>query len=416
MACFSCKKNNEANTVQNHTNQIDLNIPFEPLDKEAIDNYQKQINIYFNEKMPDYNGSFLVFKNGTILFESYNGVSNHLLGDSIKINTPIHLASVSKPLTATAILRLVAQNKLTLDTKVQEVLSDFPYQNVTIKDLLNHRSGVPNYLYLESEIQPWDDTKVFTNQDIIKLFAKHQVPVIKEPNKGFYYNNSNYLVLALVLENITDKKFPEAMKELIFEPLGMKNTFVFDFFTQKDKVSQSYKSTLKIVDWDQYDAIYGDKNIYSTPRDLLNFHLSFYTDFLPKHLKEQQIQGYSYENKGVKNYGLGFRMREHTDKKIIFHNGWWHGNKTSMIHMPSDSLFIVALSNKFSKKSYQINQLLDLFLKGTLQSSSKENLDNSDDSNDDEEDDKVDVPIQKVDENEQSNPTLKKNQTRSKYF
>ena len=142
----------------------------------------------------------------------------------------------------------------------------------------------------------------------------------------------------------------------------MEHAFVFDYFTQKNQVSVSYKSNYQMVPWDEYDALYGDKNIYATPRDLWKFHLSFYSDFLPEHLKELQFKGYSNEKKGVRNYGLGFRMNEWDENtKITYHNGWWHGNTSAYITLPKEQVTIIALSNKMNKSTYNVKKVAPLF-------------------------------------------------------
>lgn len=332
------------------------------LSPEKSSALEKNIQSFFNENYQDFNGAFLVAKNGQILVEHYQGFANYKANNKIEMNTPIHLASVSKPLTATAVLKLVAEEKLQLQDKVQQYLPNFPYAETTIETLLNHRSGIPNYLKFAERDKQWNSKKVLKNEDVVSYMVKKKLPRVSSHNRTFSYNNSNYVVLALVVEKITGKSFAEAMKEILFDPLGMENAFVFDYFTQKELVSGSYKSNYQMVPWDEYDALYGDKNIYATARDLWKFHLSFYTDFLPEHLKELQFKGYSYEKKGVKNYGLGFRMNEWDDQtKITYHNGWWHGNTTSFVHMQKDTVVMIALSNKYSKKPYQTIKMSSIF-------------------------------------------------------
>jgi hypothetical protein len=115
--------------------------------------------------------------------------------------------------------------------------------------------------------------------------------------------------------------------------------------------------------FDFLDNVYGDKNIYSTPRDLLKFDMATYSKkFLNPNLYKQVFQGYSYEHKGVKNYGLGIRMHEwETGEKLFYHNGWWHGNTSSYVTLKKDTVAIIALSNKFSYKPYKVWKLAPLF-------------------------------------------------------
>lgn len=105
------------------------------------------------------------------------------------------------------------------------------------------------------------------------------------------------------------------------------------------------------------------KNIYSTPQDLLKFDKATYSDaFFSKTLKNLVYKGYSYEKFGIKNYGLGIRLREWEDgQKIFYHNGWWHGNTTSYINDRNDTVTLIALSNRYTRRVYQTIRLTALF-------------------------------------------------------
>jgi CubicO group peptidase (beta-lactamase class C family) len=304
-----------------------------------------------------------VAKNGQIIFEKYQGKSNFTTNEDITENTSLHLASISKVITANAIFKLIDAKKLTLDEKVKTILPSFPYSKITIRMLLNHRSGLAQYSRFTEPDIIWGRKKTLHNSDILNLLGKKNIPLEFNPNSKFAYSNTNYAILALVIENLTSQTFPEAMKTLIFEPLKMLNTFVFELEKDKNNVSQSYKSTKVKVPFDQLDAIYGDKNIYSTPQDLLKFDLATYKpDFISEELKKEIYKGYSYEKRGIKNYGLGIRLREwDSGQKVFYHNGWWHGNTSSYITLKNDTVTMIALSNKFSRKVYQTMKISALF-------------------------------------------------------
>jgi CubicO group peptidase (beta-lactamase class C family) len=179
----------------------------------------------------------------------------------------------------------------------------------------------------------------------------------------FAYCNTNYAMLALIIEKITGLSYKMAMKQIIFDPLGMKNTFVMDYDNDRKKVAPSYKGNRVEIGMDYLDAIYGDKNIYSTPRDLLKLDRArSASTFLEPELLQQVYTGYSNEHKGKRNYGLGIRMTQ-LDKNITlyYHNGWWHGNTSSYVTLRKENVTIIALSNKFSRKPYEIKKLSALF-------------------------------------------------------
>ncbi len=271
---------------------------------------------------------------------------------------------MSKVITATAILKLVNAKRLDLDQKVNTILKEFPYPDVTIQTLLNHRSGMRNYAYFTDRDKTiWDRHNILTNQDILTIMATKDIGLEFKTDTRFSYCNTNYAMLALIIEKITKLPYKDAMKQIIFEPLGMKNTYVFDYERDKDTAVTSYKGNKVEIGKDYLDAIYGDKNIYSTPRDLLKFDRARNSStFLTPKLLSLVYKGYSNERKGTKNYGLGIRMINwETGQNFYFHNGWWHGNTSSYITLKKESVTIIALSNKFTRKTYDVRKLAVLF-------------------------------------------------------
>ncbi|MFZ4680207.1 MAG: serine hydrolase domain-containing protein [Flavobacterium sp.] len=327
---------------------------------EYINEKRKEIDSFYNKNInsPYYSGGFIVVKNGRVIYEDYKGFANLKTGKKIDATTPIHLASVSKVLTATAILRLVQQDNITLDQKVTDWLTKFPYKSTTIRTLLNHRSGLQHYANFPRLMKKnWNRRKVLTNQDVYNLMVQNKFR-LKTPNDThFDYCNTNYVILALIIEKATGLNYRHAMQELIFKPLEMKNTFVFNYDTDRETASKSYRGTT-IFPWDQFDNLYGDKNIYSTPRDLVKFDMGTYSpEFIKPELIEEAYFGYSSIHdvaKPIKDYGLGMRMRflPPNNEKMIYHNGWWHGNNTSFVPVKKDTITVVCLGNKYSNRPY----------------------------------------------------------------
>ncbi len=314
--------------------------------KEVEDFYLKHI------KKSGYTGSFLVAKNGQIIYENYSGFSNKKNQELIDKETPLHVASVGKVVTAVSILRLVDAGKISLDQSIESIIPGFGNPGITVRTLLNHRSGLSYYGYYQNI---WDNVTPISNQDVIDVIKSKKVPLSFTPDTRFTYSNTNYVVLASVVEAVTKKSFHQAVKELIFEPLNMQNSFVMDNLEVKDQVTQSYKSNYALMPWDYMDATYGDKNIYLTPRDFLKLDTALYSDaFLSSELKQQMFQGYSYETKGKKNYGLGFRLIEmDNNENYTYHNGWWRGNTSSYIRLNKDNVCIILFSNKYSNSTYK---------------------------------------------------------------
>mgnify|MGYP005859885959 CR=1 FL=1 len=362
------KKNKISNELSNRDSMM-ITIPYEVnfknLDLAYKDEKSCWIDKFYNKNFasPTFSGSFLVAKNGTILYEKYEGFANRNQKSKIEQNTALHVASVSKVMTSAAVLRLVSEGKIDLDEKVHIYLADFPYQDITVRNLLNHRSGLLPYKRFNEFVRGWNYKKVLSNQDVLDFYKNFKFRPIYKRDTKFNYNNSNYALLALIVEQVTHKPFQTAMQELVFSPLDMQDSFIIDFLSQKDSVSQSYKANGQNYGWDQFDAIYGDKNLYTTPRDLLKFDIATYSnEFLPKILKEEMLKGYSHEEKGINNYGLGMRMKNfETGQNIHYHNGWWHGNTSSYVTLKKDTVTIIALSNRYTNKPYQSMKLASLF-------------------------------------------------------
>lgn len=360
---FSCK-NEDRHLADNLSGRNDTITHFNAVSEAYKTSKHNSVDNFYKKLWPknDLSGGLLVAKNGQIIYETYGGYSNRSKKEEITENTPIHIASVSKVLTAALVLKLIDNEELSLEQKVNAILPAFPYDGITIKMLLNHRSGLPNYAYFADDRKIWNRT-MLTNQDVLNLLAKHKFGLYFRPDKKFGYCNTNYAILALIIEKATGMNYREAMKKFIFEPLDMKNTYVFDYKKHKGTASQSYKGNNVLYGFDFLDDVYGDKNIYSTPRDLLKFDLATYSeDFLSPDLAKQVFKGYSYENKGVKNYGLGIRLHEwETGEKVFYHNGWWHGNTSSYVTLKQDTVTMIALSNRFSYKPYKIWKMSPLF-------------------------------------------------------
>lgn len=374
---FSCKKKseNQDSVVESTTNlpnygNVDLAKVFTPAEnqvtnKASLANY---INSYYQKvwENGDLSGGILVAKGDNIIYENYRGFAREGNQNPIGKNTPLHVASVSKTLTAMAMLKLIEAGKVNLSDHLTQYFPGFPYPNVTVKTLLDQRSGLPKYEYFITKIQPApaELSKTFlTNEDILNMIIKYKPDLARETDTGFMYCNTNFAMLALIIEKVTKVPFPQAMKEMVFDPLKMKNTFIFQ---EKDipTASQSfYYGGNKLYPLDRLDLIYGDKNVYTTPRDLYSFSKAMFSkDFLKPELMQQVFTPYSNEKFGMNNYGFGFRMKIFDNgEKLTYHNGWWHGTNSVFAHLLKSKVTIIAIGNKYSNRVYTALALSGLF-------------------------------------------------------
>jgi len=332
-----------------------------------------------------FSGQILIAKNGEVIFEDYKGYSNFSDKTAILPETPIHLASISKTFTGMAALKLWEEERLDLKAPVTKYFANFPYKEVTIEQLLSHRSGLPDYTYF-MEPNKYKTVKVknkrgrwvkklklikaetifrqgfYNNQDVLDYMVTKRPAPAAMPNRVFKYCNTNFVMLALIIEKITGQDFPTYMAETIFKPLKMENTYVFST-KSIDKYTPSYNARLVPYKIEKYDCIYGDKNIYSTARDMYLWDKALTEgSYVKESTLEMAYQPQSPINKYHHNYGFGWRiLAKPNEQRLVYHNGWWHGNNTVFTRLISESATIIILGNRFNKSIYKGKEIASVF-------------------------------------------------------
>jgi len=307
-----------------------------------------------------FNGNVLIAKKGKIIYQNTIGWADYLHKDSLKITSKFELASVSKPLTALGLLKLVEEEKLRLDQTVNDFFPDFPYPDITIQMLLSHRSGLPNYIYFSEEA--WKDrTKAMSNMDAMDLLIEHKPMRYGAPDGRFHYNNSNFMVLASIIEKVTGQDFAVYMKESVFNPAGMKNTAVLSKAVY-DKIPTDVIGHDRVwrrsVVQNYLDGPVGDKGIYSTVQDLFLLDIA---------LKEGRIIGEamldsayvprSDARRSLFSYGYGWRTFSPEEAQIVYHTGWWHGFRNLYVRDLTNDITIVLLSNMVNESLVKLDDL-----------------------------------------------------------
>lgn len=327
-----------------------------------------RLDSFYNiQKRMGFNGSVLVGYKGKVIYERYHGFANKEKQIKLDESSACQLASVSKTFTAAAVLFLHEKKYLNIDQKVNSYLPDFPYDNITVRMLLNHRAGLPDYLKWVPVYRKDSKTPI-TNDMVLNMFAKHKPRLEFKPDTRFKYCNSNYAILASIIEATTDMKYPDFMQQYIFTPLGMNNTFVYnpkEGLTDGNAISYKYNW---VREPDMFaDGVYGDKGIYSTVEDMYRWDQSFYKNILLSNETLEMAYGpCSFEKPGVKNYGLGWRMFCYENgNKIIYHNGWWHGNNTVFYRFIGENFTIIILGNKYNTGIYRQTKVVYSLVKGT---------------------------------------------------
>jgi len=304
-----------------------------------------------------FNGCVLVSQHGNIIYKESFGVSDGS-GKKLTDSSVFQLASVSKTITAACALLLIERGQLGLDDFVGHYLRNFRYSQVTIRDLLTHRSGIPDYTKISRKWYP--AKRYYSNQDAVTALNSAKLRLEFPIGSRFDYNNSNYAILALIIERIAGQPFPEFVKENIFDPLGMHNSFIAD----PEKAKLNSNTTRSHHGNDKLDGVFGDKGAYSTVEDLYKFHMALQPGVILT--KETLETAFTNTLRGSKGYGLGFRLRLGPGyEKIIFHNGWWHGYRTAFHRREPDNSCVIILSNRLDaivySKPNEIFKILNKF-------------------------------------------------------
>jgi len=316
-------------------------------------------------KKSGFNGNMLVARKGKILYQKAIGWADYLHRDSLKISSEFELASITKTFTGVAIMQLVEAGKLKLTDDVKKFYPDFPYDGITISLLLSHRSGMMNYVYFIDDIwrkEKRDMKKGVSNQEVMQVIADKKPNPYTRPDRVFHYNNSNFMVLAAIIEKVTGQRFSQYMMEHIFKPAGMKNTHVYS-------TNEYEKIPVDVVGHDRtwrysvaqnfLDGPVGDKGIYSTLHDLVLYD---------KYLKNGRLlnkssldSAYKGRNKPVNghfNYGYGWRMFDGKGMdKVVYHTGWWHGFRHIYIRDLDKDIVVIFLGNLTNGSLLHLDEL-----------------------------------------------------------
>lgn len=256
-------------------------------------------------------------------------------------------------MTSTAILLLMERGKLKLDDDVKKFFPDFPYDGVTIRLLLTHRSGMMNYVYFIDDIyrkNHLNQRKGLTNAEAMKMIADYKPTRFNEPNKRFLYNNSNFMVLGSIIEKVSGMSYAQFMQENVFKPASMAHTHVYSKAVYDkipvDVVGHDRGQWRYSVVQNFLDGPVGDKGIYSTVGDLFLFDRALRAGLL---LKPATLDSaYVPRNPMVHghfNYGYGWRTFTAPGEEVIYHTGWWHGFRHIYLRDMKHDITIVLLTN-----------------------------------------------------------------------
>lgn len=345
-----------------------------------------------NEMSQKLNGVMLVAVRDTVLVEHAYGElcltgepPRRVLHDNncITRTTLFDLASISKQFTAVAVLQLCEQGKINLSDPITKFFPNLPYSGVTIKHLLTHTSGIPEYFKFKYTV--YDSSAFIENDQLIKVLEKQKYAKTFPTGTKFEYVNTNYAILAALVAQVSGMTFEEYVHENVFKPAGMKNTY---FFTEivgidakqgrkyakvspksetvgvvplpkgavtNEPIARGHKRISEYAKYDRLNGVLGDKGVYSNVEDMLSWANAIFIDYkiLPKEWVDLATQRENQLDNGIlpkSIYGYGYRIEENPEHgKLVYHGGLWNGFQNMFLYRPSDNVVIIFLSNLYNK-------------------------------------------------------------------
>jgi CubicO group peptidase (beta-lactamase class C family) len=306
-----------------------------------------------------FNGAILIAVHGNTIYRKGFGESNFQTGADFTPETPSDIGSVTKQFTAMAIMLLAERGKLSYDNPVSKYIPEFSssvrLSQITLRQLLNHTSGIPDYGDLRI-----DDTGL-DQQGLIGALLKKE-DLLAQPGMKYRYSNPGYALLAVVVERVSGERFGEFLVREIFEPAGMNNTFVYDSATEKNARTAVGYGQFGQVDDGGPTAIPGDGGIYSTVDDLLKWDQVLYTNRIVDQSTLAEAFAPGKVELGTSTYGFGWNIEEDGGSKYLWHQGSHAGFRAFIGRRLADRVTVIMLTNKGNSKRRDINAAIQNIL------------------------------------------------------
>ena len=313
--------------------------------------------------VPDFSGVVLVADNGKAVYFKSFGYLDFNSKTPLDTTAIFELASVSKQFTAMTIMMLEEEGKLNYDDSLKNFVPELPYRGITIRHLLNHTSGLPDYQTIMD--QYWDKSKVAGNEDCIEYLVKHHPPMSFVPGSEYEYSNTGYMLLAMIAEKASGKDFIEFLNERIFRLVGMTNT---DIRTKEEKLKLKnfawgfiyVPEKSEFVSADSFPSSNytiwlgnrkGPGRLSSTAKDLLKWDQALYTsDIISQESLQEAFSPAMLTNDSLSNYGFGWIVHQSDIGKVVRHGGSNPGYTTHIARYIDSNKTIIMLCNNEHKQ------------------------------------------------------------------
>jgi len=312
-----------------------------------------------------------IVQRGRILYQKGYGVADMVSHEPITWRSVFDLASVSKPLTAIAVLTLVEAGELQYTDALSQFFPDLPagLRPITIRQLLTHTSGLMDYTTVWGETRPLKDGSPRTAENVVKFLSTQ--PLRFPPGQRWEYSNSNYVVLAQIIGKVSGQRFPVFMREHVFAPFGMTSSFVYETGRSAGRVTgyTSRNNTFTRAPRNSANEVYGDGQVNSTLADLSKWAtaLTGSTSLNAALISEASTPARTSDGTPV-TYGLGWGLGRYRGLDYIGHGGETDGFVAQVTRFPKQDLTVIVLSNneQFPSPFAVANKIAGFFLAAEL--------------------------------------------------
>lgn len=303
---------------------------------------------YHNFNM--FDGAVLVAENGKIIYKEAYGLANREWNISNTTDTKFMIGSVSKPLTAMLMLIQVQKGLVSLDKTIADYLPEFknkPAAGITIKQLLSHTSGMPNYDIIK-DFFPRISRQNFSREAYVKVFMDSALAF--EPGARYAYSSWGYFTLGYIMERVTGKSYAQLMKDDIFTPLQMNSSGSYFHKQIVPKRATGYDYSFggfTSSDFRDQSNTMGTGDLYSTVEDMFKFHLAITNNSLlnKKLTNEMLAEGMRPARYGYGWFNQNFKYTPTDSVAANFHLGMTEGFISFAIRIPSTNSFAIILCN-----------------------------------------------------------------------
>jgi len=306
-----------------------------------------------------FNGNILIAKGDSVLYSKSFGWVNRELGVVNTDSTKFLIGSITKPFTALSVLILEEEGKLNLSDKLSKYFPNFPSaDSISIEHLLTHTSGISDY----KSLPDWkEDSKSDITTPLTTIDKMSSLPLLFPPGSKYRYSNVGYILLGLIIEQVSNQSFDSFVEEKILIPLELHNTGIINNKDIVSNIANGYSTTPKEIskaEYINYMQPFSSGNMFSTNHDLWKFTTAVMSSRLVSLEKTKQIFD------SGKYYGYGWGIRDFEGIKAYGHYGGMNGFVGAITYIPDGEYFISFLTNDNNTPKIRITNDLVSIIQG----------------------------------------------------